>query len=69
LANHLKLAEALDSIVYLPLRKAINNLYIHKVAKTVTIKTEQGRESVRDLFKTSTACKEDKSCIERQSKF
>src|SRR5271157_2585635 len=43
--------EALDSNVYLPLRKAINNLYIHKVAKTVTIKTERGRESVREVFK------------------
>ena len=51
LANQWKHAEALDSNVYLPLRKAINNLYIHKVAKTVTIKTERGRESVRDVFK------------------
>jgi hypothetical protein len=51
LNNQWKHAEALDSNVYLPLRKAINGLYIHKVAAKVTIKTEQGRVPVRELFK------------------
>lgn len=45
---------ALDSNVYLPLRKAINGLYIHSASKSTKIMFENvGKASVRDAFENT----------------
>jgi hypothetical protein len=52
LRNQWKHAEALDSNVFMPLQKAANNLYIHKVAPSATAEFEgKGRLSIREVFK------------------
>lgn len=53
LRNQWKHAEALDSNVFMPLQKAANNLYIHKVAPSATAEFEgKGTLSVREVFKS-----------------
>ena len=45
---------ALDSNVYLPLKKAINGLYIHSASKSVKVNFENvGKASVRDAFENT----------------
>jgi len=49
--NHLT---ALDSKIYLPLRKAINALYIHSASKSAKVNFENvGKVSVREAFKNT----------------
>ncbi len=52
LCNTWKHAEALDSNVFMPLQKAANALYIHKVAPSATADFEgKGRLPIREVFK------------------
>jgi hypothetical protein len=45
---------ALDSNIYLPLRKAINGLYIHSASKSAKVYFENvGKASVRDVFENT----------------
>lgn len=49
--NHLT---TLDSNIYLPLRKAINSLYIHSASKSAKVKFENvGKVSVREAFENT----------------
>jgi hypothetical protein len=54
LRNQWNLLEALDSNVFLPLKKAINSLYIHTASKSSSVCFENvGTVSVREAFKNT----------------
>lgn len=53
LNNQWKHITAFDSNVYLPLKKTIDDLYIHKASSSISVKFEGvGKRPVREVFKT-----------------